>query len=171
MQAPPLLPEETLARVLRLARFDGLGVVVLAGAFSLLAAAAGEKAYAVAGLAAAGAGAVELHGVARLRLGDPLGLRWILASQPLLLAAVWAYCALRLTGSEMPPLPEELRATVETTAAELGLSPADYLRLVHRVTHGLVAGLATAYQGGLFWYYWRRRDPVRQALAEHTHPV
>jgi hypothetical protein len=168
MQAPPLLPEETLARVLRLARFDGLGVVVLAGAFSLLAAAAGEKAYALAGLAAAGAGAVELHGVARLRLGDPLGLRWILASQPLLLAAVWTYCALRLTGSEMPPLPEELRATVEVTAAELGLSPADYLRLVHRVTHGLVAGLATAYQGGLFWYYWRRRDPVRQALGEHT---
>ena len=171
MQAPPLLPEETLARVLRLARFDGLGVVVLAGAFSLMAAAAGEKAYAVAGLAAAGAGAVELHGVARLRLGDPLGLRWILASQPLLLAAVWAYCALRLTGSEMPPLPEELRATVEATAAELGLSPADYLRLVHRVTHGLVAGLATADQGGHVWYYWRRRDPVRQALAEHTHPV
>jgi hypothetical protein len=71
----------------------------------------------------------------------------------------------------MPPLPEELRATVEATAAELGLSPADYLRLVHRVTHGLVAGLATAYQGGLFWYYWRRRDPVRQALAEHADPV
>jgi hypothetical protein len=171
MQAPPLLPEETLARVLRLARFDGLGVVVLAGAFSLLAAAAGEKAYALAGLAAAGAGAVELHGVARLRLGDPLGLRWILASQPLLLAAVWAYCALRLTGSEMPPLPEELRATVEATAAELGLSVTDYLQLVHRMTHGLVAGLATAYQGGLFWYYWRRRDPVRQALAEHGDPV
>jgi hypothetical protein len=34
-----------------------------------------------------------------------------------------------------------------------------------------VAGLATAYQGGLFWYYWRRRDPVRQALAEHADPV
>jgi hypothetical protein len=171
MQAPPLLPEETLARVLRLARLDGLSVLVLAGVFALLAAGAREAAFAAVGLAAAGAGAVELHGVARLRLGDPLGLRWILASQPLLLAAVWAYCALRLTGSEMPPLPEELRATVGATAAELGLSPADYLRLVHRVTHGLVAGLATAYQGGLFWYYWRRRDPVRQALAEHTHPV
>jgi hypothetical protein len=171
MQAPPLLPEETLARVLRLARLDGLSVLVLAGVFALLAAGAREAAFAAVGLAAAGAGAVELHGVARLRHGDPGGLRWILASQPLLLAAVWAYCALRLTGAALPPLPDELRTAVETTAAELGLSPADYLRLVHRVTHGLVAGLATAYQGGLFWYYWRRRDPVRQALAEHTHPV
>jgi hypothetical protein len=171
MQAPPLLPEETLARVLRLARLDGLSVLVLAGVFALLAAGAREAAFAAVGLAAAGAGAVELHGVARLRHGDPGGLRWILASQPLLLAAVWAYCALRLTGAALPPLPDELRTAVETTAAELGLSPADYLRLVHRVTHGLVAGLATAYQGGLFWYYWRRRDPVRQALAEHAHSV
>ena len=165
MQAPPLLPEETLARVLRLARFDGLGVLVLAGAFALLAAAAREPAFAAAGLAAAGAGAVELHGVSLLRHVDSRGLRWLLASQPLLLAAVWAYCALRLAASDSPPLPDELRPAVEATAAQLGLSTADYLRLVHRVTHGLVAVLAAAYQGGLCWYYWRRREPVRRALV------
>ena len=164
MQAPPLLPEETLARVLRLARFDGLGVVVLAGGFALLAAAGGEKALAAVGLAAAGAGAVELHGVSLLRHGDSRGLRWLLASQPLLLAVVWAYCALRLAHFSPPPLPEQLREAVEETARQLGMAPADYLRLVHRITHGLVALLATAYQGGLCWYYWRRREPVRRAL-------
>ena len=31
MQQPPLLPEETLVRVLRLARFDGMGALVLGG--------------------------------------------------------------------------------------------------------------------------------------------
>jgi hypothetical protein len=165
MQAPPLLPEETLARVLRLARFDGLGVMVLAGAFALLAAAGGEKAYAAVGLAAAGAGAVELHGVTLLRHGESRGLRWLLTSQLLLLAAVWAYCALRLGHFSPPPLPEQLRETVEETARQLGMAPADYLRLVHRITHGLVAVLATAYQGGICWYYWRRREPIRQALA------
>ncbi len=164
MQAPPLLPEETLARVLRLARFDGLGVVVLAGGFALLAAAGGRPAYAAVGLAAAGAGAVELHGVTLLRQGADRGLRWLLASQPLLLAAVWAYCALRLADFVPPPLPESLREAVEETARQLGMAPADYLRLVHRITHGLVALLATAYQGGLFVYYWRRREPVRRAL-------
>ena len=30
MQQPPLLPEETLSRVLRLAKFDGLGALGLA---------------------------------------------------------------------------------------------------------------------------------------------
>ena len=39
MQQPPLLPEETLARVLRLARFDGMSVLVLGGMFALIAAA------------------------------------------------------------------------------------------------------------------------------------
>ncbi|MFZ9746740.1 MAG: hypothetical protein ACO3G4_08930 [Opitutaceae bacterium] len=164
MQVPPLLPEETLTRVLRLARFDGLGVLVLGGGFALLAAAGGDKALAAVGLAAAGAGAVELHGVTLLRQGAFRGLRWIIASQPLLLAAVWVYCALRLTHFALPPLPEELRAAVAETARELGMAPDDYLRLVHRITHGLVALLATAYQGGLGWYYWRRREPVRRAL-------
>jgi hypothetical protein len=39
-KAPPVLPEETLRRVLRVARFDGAGMAAVAGLFALVAAAA-----------------------------------------------------------------------------------------------------------------------------------
>src|SRR5262245_17604351 len=64
MQQPPLLPEVTLFRVLRLARFDGMGAMLLGGIFALLSASAGDFPFASIGLLAAGAGAVELHGAA-----------------------------------------------------------------------------------------------------------
>src|SRR5678816_1370684 len=88
MQQPPLLPEETLARVLRLARFDGMGALVLGGMFALFAAAARDFPFAAIGLLAAGAGAVELHGAALLRQGDRRGMQWLVASQPYLLLVI-----------------------------------------------------------------------------------
>ena len=62
MQQPPLLPEEALIRVLRLARFDGTGVLVLSGTFAVMAALGRDVPFAVIGLLGAAAGAVELHG-------------------------------------------------------------------------------------------------------------
>jgi len=55
MKAPPLLPEETLLRVLRVARLDGLSVLVIAGVFALISALAGDGVGAVVGLLVAGA--------------------------------------------------------------------------------------------------------------------
>src|SRR5215212_4806798 len=78
MQQPPLLSEVTLVRVLRLARFDGMGALVLGGMFALVAAANRDFPFAAIGLLAAGAGAVELHGAALLREGEPRGMRWLL---------------------------------------------------------------------------------------------
>ena len=69
MQQPPLLPEETLVRVLRLAKLDGMGSVVLGTVFALMAAGAQEAPFAVIGLLAAGAGAIELHGASLLQEG------------------------------------------------------------------------------------------------------
>jgi len=36
MRAPPLLPEETLFRVIRFARFNGISELAIAGVFSLI---------------------------------------------------------------------------------------------------------------------------------------
>jgi hypothetical protein len=162
---PPLLPEEILARVLRVARFDGLSVLVLAGTFALLKAIDQQAAFALIGLAAAGAGAVELHGVGQLRHGDARGVRWLLTSQPLLLAAVLAYCALRVKSAEVPPIPDSFRNLIALSAGQLGMTVEDYLRFVQQLTIGLLAVLSTAVQGGMFIYYWRRRAAVRTALA------
>src|SRR5215213_5511646 len=134
MQQPPLLPEETFARVLRLARFDGMGALVLGGMFALFAAAARDFPFAAIGLLASGAGAVELHGVALLRQGDPRGMRWLVASQPFLLAVILCYCALRLWLVEIPPVPETLRNLVALSAQQWGMSVEDYQRAINRIT-------------------------------------
>ncbi|MBL9187159.1 MAG: hypothetical protein JNK23_06760 [Opitutaceae bacterium] len=168
MPTPPPLPEVVLARVLRIARFDGLGVLALAGAFALVSALDHKVALALIGVAAAGAGAAELHGVAQLGRGEAGGMRWLLASQPILLAAVLAYCAARLWFVPLPPLPDYLRNVIAFSAEQWGMSVETYLAFLNRLTMGVVAVASVALQGGLFTYYWRRRAPIRQALASEA---
>ncbi|MDP3069905.1 MAG: hypothetical protein Q8N18_06425 [Opitutaceae bacterium] len=165
MPTPPPLPEVVVARVARIARFDGLGVLALAGAFALVSALDHKVALALIGLAAAGAGAAELHGVALLGRRDAGGMRWLLASQPILLAAVLAYCAARLWFVPLPQIPESFRNLIAFSAEQWGMSVEAYLGFINRLTLGVVAVASVALQGGMFIYYWRRRAPVRQALA------
>jgi len=166
MPQPPLLPEETLIRVLRVARVDGAGALVLGGIFALLAAAGGERAFAVIGLLASGAGAVELHGVSLLRRGDPGGMNWLIGSQPLLLAVILGYCALRLWVVELPPVPEDFQGVFAASAQQWDMSLADYQRALNQITIAVLALVAVGFQGGMLWYYVRRRTPVSLALAE-----
>lgn len=164
MKQPPLLPEETLSRVVRIARFDGMGVLVLGSLFAVLSAAARDVPFAVIGLLAAGAGAVELHGVGLLHQAEPRGMRWLIASQPLLLFVILCYCALRLTYMEMPVLTDNWRAMMAVSAHNLGLTVEEYFALLNRITASVVAGVAFLYQGGMTWYYVRRRHAVERAL-------
>ena len=165
MQQPPLLPEETLVRVLRLARFDGMGAMVLGGMFALFAGAARDFPFAAIGLLASGAGAIELHGAALLRQGDPRGMRWLVASQPFLLAVILCYCALRLWFIELPPIPASFQSVFKASAEQWGVSVEEYQRVLNRITLLAVAAVSCGFQGGMMFYYLRRRKPVAQALA------
>ncbi|MGH7943853.1 MAG: hypothetical protein ACREH8_00060 [Opitutaceae bacterium] len=165
MQQPPLLPEETLVRVLRLARFDGMGVMVLGGMFALIAAAARDFPFATIGLLASGAGAVELHGAALLRQGEPRGMRWLVASQPFLLLVILSYCAMRLWLVGIPPVPEAFEAVFAASARQWNLSVEEYQRALNRVTACAVAIVAIGFQGAMMLYYLRRREPVYRALT------
>jgi len=165
MPQPPLLPEETLLRVLRIARFDGTGALVLGGIFALLAAAGGERGFAVVGLLASGAGAIELHGVGLLRQGEARGMNWLIASQPLLLAVILFYCALRLWVVELPPVPEDFQGIFAASAQQWGMSLPDYQRALNRITILVLAAVSFGFQGGMVVYYLRRRAAVEQALA------
>lgn len=165
MQQPPLLPEEALIRVLRLARFDGMGALLLGGLFALASAAAHEIPFTAIGLLAAGAGAVELHGVSLLREGEPRGMNWLVASQPFLLLVIFAYCALRVWVTETPPLPESLQALLAAGAAQWHMSVDDYVRVLNRITYAVLAVAAIGFQGGMMVYYLRRRSAVLQALS------
>jgi hypothetical protein len=92
-------------------------------------------------------------------------MRWLVASQPFLLLIIWCYCGLRLTHFELPPLPEGLGELAALSAAQWNLSVAEYFRLLNAITVAVLAVVALGYQGGMTVYYWRRRQPVAQALA------
>ena len=165
MRQPPLLPEETLARVLRLARFDGTGALVLGGGFALVAATARDIPFAVIGLLAAGAGAIELHGLGLLRQGESRGMGWLVASQPLLLLVILGYCALRLWFVAIPPVPEAFHGVFAASAQQWGLTIEQYQQVLNRITVGAVAFVSILFQGGMMLYYLRRRDAVHRALG------
>jgi hypothetical protein len=163
---PPLLPSVTLARVLRIARFDGTGALILGGLFAISAGAARHFPFAAIGLLGAGAGAVELHGVALLRQGERRGVNWLVASQPFLLVVMLSYCALRLWLIAPEPLPESVLGLVAASAAQWKMSVDEYVLLLNRITMITLAVAAVAFQGGMMWYYLQRRRPVQDALAE-----
>ncbi len=166
MRLPPLLPSETLARVLRVAKFDGTTVFAFSALFAVMEATAGEMRFAVIGLLAAGAGAIELHGAGLLGHGDRRGINWLIASQPVLLAIIYIYCALRLS-----PIPESRQVEFDQAASQLGMSTDEFLRTVYRFTIQAVAVVATLFQGWMLVYYLRRRQAVIQAADEIPSPV
>jgi acetolactate synthase regulatory subunit len=165
MQQPPLLPEETLIRVLRVARADGMSIVVVATLFAVMAAMAADSVGAIVGLLVAGAGALELHGAGLIRHGDARGVSWLVSSQMFLLATILTYCVVRFSHLEIPPLPDFATSMIDTTAGQLGMTRAEYLMFIHHLVLETFAVVSVFYQGGMAVYYLRRRQAVERALA------
>ena len=165
MKAPPLLPEETLLRVLRIARLDGLSVLVIAGLFALISALAGDGIGAVVGLLVAGAGAVELHGATLIEHSEPRGMNWLVGSQLFLLATIIGYCALRLVHPALGPLMAAVTDDMKTSLDTAGWTPEKFVGFVYNTTYYAVAIVTFFYQGGMALYYLRRREAVARALA------
>lgn len=166
MRPPPLLPSEVLARVLRVAKFHGASVFALSALFAVITATAGDIRYAVVGLLAAGAGAIELHGAGLLGHGDRRGINWLIASTPVLLAIIYIYCALKLSHIELPPIPEYKQVELDQAASQLGISREELLRTVYRFSVQTLAVVATFVYGWMLIYYIRRRHAVAQAADE-----
>jgi hypothetical protein len=163
---PPLLPYETFVRVIRLAKFDGITVLVMGGIFALLAAAAGDFSSAFVGLLVAGAGALELHGAALLERNSIRGINWLINSQLFLLFTILAYCAIMVVNVEVPPIPELAAPVIDLSAERFNMTREEYLRFIQRLVYMIFAALSCLYQGGMAAYYYRRRETVRRALRE-----
>lgn len=163
-KTPPLLPEEALARVLRLARFDGLGVLVVSGLFAVLSALVGDRTGAFIGLLIAGAGAIELHGGGLLVHGDIRGMRWLVGSQLLLMVTLLGYCAFRLYNVDLELLRSAVTDDMKKQLKELGWTIDDFVLLAYNLTWKCLAAVTIVYQGGMALYYLRRRGPVAKAL-------
>ena len=171
---PPLLPQETYVRVLRIARLDGLSILCLAGLFALAAAGAGDVQSALLGVMIALAGALELHGVSMLRHGDARGVDWLVRSQFYLLIMMMGYCGWRLTRIDLEPLRAAFHTSLHSPLMqkawaanqEMGMTEDQFLRQSYTLLYVLLATGTLIYQGGMALYYIRRRDPVVRALAE-----
>ncbi len=166
MKAPPLLPEEIFQRVLRLARFDGLSVVVVASVCAVVAASMGDRIGAGIGVLVAGAGAVELHGVTLLRHSDARGMTWLVNSQCLIMLGMLGYCALRLAHPQLEPLRATVTDEMKQQLEVVGWSVDQFIDLVHRLTYLAVSFATVVYQGGMAIYYYRRREAVATVLTE-----
>ena len=165
-RTPPLLPDEILRRVIRTSKFDGAGVLVIAGAFALASASVHDVTGAEAGLLIAAAGAMELHGSALLRQGETKGTRWLVASQLFLLAIVLGYIGWRLQNVDIAPMRPLLMTEQREAIAKAGLTVDDFLRTVYKATYEILGIASILYQGGLALYYFRRRTAVTTALGE-----
>lgn len=174
MKTPPLLPEETLRRVLRVANMEGLSVLAIAGMFALASASMGDYQGTAIGLLAAASGAIELHGAALLQAGAARGTKWLIVSQPYLMAIILAYCAWRLSYVD-PQYIAGLKTAahsmygdgIRDRIAETGLTEPQYYALVYRLTFTAFALATLIYQGLMTLYYLRRRPALIAAAEPH----
>jgi hypothetical protein len=166
---PPFLPAEALRRVVRVSRFDGLMVLTVAGAFAVASALIHDEVGTLVGLLVAGTGAVELHGAALLRHGFSRGMRWLIGSQLLLMAAVLGFSLWSLWHVDPATLKWMTEAAVagpnRAKLAEAGISEADAGYLFYKTCFATLAIVTFLYQGGMVVYYGRRSSAVKAALS------
>ena len=163
---PPLLPSEALRRVLRVARFDGMSVLGVAGAFALISAAARDVPGAVIGLLVAAAGAIELHGAGLLRSARSEGMRWLVFSQAYLMGVILCYAAIRLSRPDITTIRQVVTSDLAEQIQQAGLTVDQFLVEFVRLVYVSVAAATLLYQGGMTIYYLRRRTAVEAALRE-----
>ena len=171
---PPPLPAAIVARMLRVAHFDGGSVLVLSGALAIASAWYGDVTGAIIGVLIAGAGAFELHGASLIKARQPRGLNWLVASQLYLLTTILCYVGWRLASYDPAAMRRLLdpvfhNPELQAQFDETGVTEADLLatlRTYYFAGFKVVAVATLLYQGGMALYYHRRRAAVAAALAE-----
>jgi len=163
----PQDPAEALRRVLRTSRLNGWSVAVCAGLCALVSLAFGELAGASIGILVSAGGALEIYGNRRLRRRDPGGVRWLVRSQLVVLAAIGAYASARLFSFDPEYVREIITPSMRASLDEMGLTADEIIPLVSRAFHLLYGGLLLVtllYQGGVALYYRRQARAVAEAL-------
>lgn len=164
---PPPLPSEILTRVIRIAALDGRIVLWSSGVFALLSATGHSALGAIIGLAAAGTGAIEVHGASMLAQTDARGINWAIRAQLLLLLTILFYCGACIVNFDPALIRDQPRFKVFLT--QNGLSADQGIELMRDawvIGYIIVAVVSVIYQGGLAIYYARNRRIIVQAMDE-----
>ncbi len=161
---PPLLPSEVLRRVVRVSMFDGVSVLLVAGACALLSAASRDVFAAVIGLLVAGAGGMEMNGAGMLKAGDPRGMRWLFWSHFQIGGSMMVYVAVRLLNPEIAPLRKVMTPELVEQIQQVGLTVDQFLTEMLRIVYISLVAATVLYQGGMTFYYMRRRAAVMAAI-------
>ncbi|MDB6092533.1 MAG: hypothetical protein JWM32_95 [Verrucomicrobia bacterium] len=174
---PPPLAQETLRRVLRMARFDGLGLVIVAGLAAPVSLMFGDLMGFMFSVLVVAGGLMELSGRTLLVRGDINGLRRLERSQLLVLTVIVVYCARQLFSFDLETTMGQL-TPYSTTLGEFGVDLAPLLPLIRAylpigmyTLYGLVAFVTLLYQGGMVLYYRRRAAAVTEALKARLTPL
>ncbi len=168
---PPPLPIETFERVIRVSRFDGKMLVIIATTFAIISALNHHAPPTIAGVIAAGLGLLEMQGSDRLQNGDPKGLDAMIMAQLGLLATVFCYAGWMLTHFDpatfIAQIPGPVMADLEQQLELAGYSGADLPRFyqgLNTLVYLLVASLTLVFQGMMIRFYHRARPAVTQVI-------
>jgi hypothetical protein len=167
MKKPPLTPEEQLQRILRVAKTNGLSVVIIAALGTVIS--LGDWLGMAVGVGIIIGGRMELAGRKQLLGNDPTGVRMLVRSQWVVLAAIEAYCLVKICFDSTHGVSQELRGAM----IEMGINMAELepsLRLAFYGTYIAVALVSVVYQGGMVRYYGKRAGVVQEAIAARLRP-
>ena len=163
----PQTPAAVLARVLRIARFDGWSIAIVSGLSLLGVVFSLNPVTLIVAATVFAASLHELSGARQLKAGNIAGVNALVRSQVIILGAILAYCAVRIA-SYSPELLDESLSRAQAMGYEIPISRAELEPMVHKfynITYSIVAAVTVCYQGGLAIYYHRRRLILAQALA------
>lgn len=166
-------PQETLQRVIRVARFNGWTVVVIAGLATLAALFPPTWLDLVIGGGVFAGGVIELRGLKHLRQSADAdrAVTLLVRAQLLILALIWLYSLaqvtfnLRPTVNELTELFAQMGADPSALADFFGMDANTLARDFCYLLYGMVSLTSVFYQGGLALYYHRRRAAVHEALS------
>jgi len=167
---PPPLPADTLRRIIKVGRFNGMVVIFpVALVCALIALAMGDLVSAGFGLMVAAAGWSEWHGAKLLQRREARGINWLVRSQLYLMTLILVYALERMGSYDPEYIRSLITPEMNQIFQEAGLDVQQILPLVRLTFYVLYGSLAVStliYQGGLALFYRRRADVVRTALDE-----
>lgn len=168
---PPPLPIEIFERVIRVSRFDGKMLVIIAGTFAAIAAMSRNAPPTIAGVIAAGLGLLEMRGSDRLQNGDPKGIDAMIVAQLGLLVTVFIYAGWMLMNFDpavfIAQIPPAMITDLEQQLELAGYSPEDLPEIyqgLNTIVYLLVSALTLVFQGMMVRFYHRARPAVDKVI-------